>query len=192
MADLTTILVAGFGAAATVASGLGGYWVAGRNDEARDRRTAEREEVARLAAREEQRHIVQRDVLWDLQDALQRLTRATARILLQDLSTLRERGGLFRLPQEIGGDESLAAVVGVRRLQSRVLAADLRELISSYVTVCTSADLDVMAYQAHRADSTPEELTALIEAKLAEIGTRYEHVIEQLGEHIRRELRRDS
>ena len=146
--------------------------------------------MARLAAREEQRHIVQRDVLWDLQDALQRLTRATARILLQDLSTLRERGGLFRATPKRSVATNLSPPSSAYGGCSRGCSpADLRELISSYVTVCTSADLDVMAYQAHRADSTPEELTALIEAKLAEIGTRYEHVIEQLGEHIRRELR---
>lgn len=49
MADITTIFVAAFGAIGTVTSGLGGYLIAGRNDEARDIRTAQREETSRAA-----------------------------------------------------------------------------------------------------------------------------------------------
>jgi hypothetical protein len=49
----------------TLLGGLGGYWLAGRHDDARDRRTVAREESARRAALadrlEEDRHAFQRD-----------------------------------------------------------------------------------------------------------------------------------
>jgi hypothetical protein len=53
-----------------------------------------REESARRAALadrlEEDRHAFQRDTLLELQDELQRLARATTRILLQDERTVKE------------------------------------------------------------------------------------------------------
>jgi hypothetical protein len=107
MADIAIIVVAGIGAVATVVNGLGGYRLAGRNDEARDIRTEQREEKSRttaLAERlQEQRHEWQREVLLELQDEVQKLARATGKILHQDRMTVREHGGVFLLPQGLGG-----------------------------------------------------------------------------------------
>jgi len=87
----------------TLLGGLGGYGLAGRNDDARDRRTVAREESARRAALadrlEEDRHAFQRDTLLELQDELQRLARATTRILLQDERTVKESDRLYQLPE---------------------------------------------------------------------------------------------
>lgn len=66
-------------------TGLGGYWLAGRNEEGRDKRTSDREEAARRAAlREriyEERQNFQRDMLIELQEVLsvlRRFVRVTA------------------------------------------------------------------------------------------------------------------
>jgi hypothetical protein len=191
MADLTTIFVAAFGALATVTSGLGGYRLAGRNDEARDIRTAQREEASRAAALserlQEQRHEWQRQVLLDLQDELQRLARATGKILHQDRMTVREKGGVFLLPEGLGGDESLAATVAVQKLRARVLAADLRALVGDFVDFCGFGTLGAVI--AHK-DDPSEQLDALITDLETQMGKRYAHLVERLGEHIRRELDR--
>ncbi len=110
----------------TLLSGLGGYWLAGRNDDARDQRAAAREEAARRAALaerlEEQRHTFQRDILLELQDELQHLARITTRIAIQDRKTLKERGQLYLLPEEMS-DEANQIVISVQRLRTRALGA---------------------------------------------------------------------
>jgi len=82
MTDWTAIV----GSVTTLLGGLGGYWLAGRNDDNRDQQAAAREEAARresFAERlEEDRHTFQRDTLLELQDELQRLVRNTAQISL--------------------------------------------------------------------------------------------------------------
>ena len=170
MVDIAIIVVAGIGALATVANGLGGYKLAGRNDEARDIRTEKREEAARAADHAKQllerRHEWQRRVLLELQDELQKLTRATAKILLQDSKTVREHGKLLKLPEGLGGDDSLAATVAVQRLRSRILADDLREQVGDFVKFCTSADTGILAHK----DDPPEELTTLLDDLFAQLG----------------------
>jgi hypothetical protein len=77
-------------------AGLGGYYLAGRNEEERDLRTAEREETSRRRAfverLEERRRGFQLDLLLELQDVLQKEVRATSKILMHDLRTLRNSG----------------------------------------------------------------------------------------------------
>jgi hypothetical protein len=79
MGDMSTIAVAIVGGVTTLLNGAGGYWLSGRNDEARDARALQREQLARkedLADRlQEQRHEWQRQTLLDLQDELQKLAR---------------------------------------------------------------------------------------------------------------------
>ena len=128
----------------TLLGGLGGYWLAGRNDDARDRRTVAREESARLAALadrlEEDRHAFQRDTLLELQDELQRLARATTRILLQDERTVKESGRLYQLPEGLS-DEEFQIFTAVRRLWVRVLDPELRKAVERFVDVCSRASL---------------------------------------------------
>lgn len=47
MTDITTIAVAVVGGVTTLLTGVGGYWLSGRNDEARDKRALKREQIAR-------------------------------------------------------------------------------------------------------------------------------------------------
>jgi len=191
MSDIATIIVAGIGAVSTVSNGLAGYWLSGRHDEARDKRALEREETARKADRadrlKEQRHEWQRQTLLDLQDELQKLARATGRILHQDLMTVRQRGGVFQIGDAALNDESLAAEVAVQKLRARILADDLRALVGDFVNFCRYANTGAII--AHKNDS-PEELEALINGLTAEMGTRYNDLIERLGAHIRSELGR--
>jgi hypothetical protein len=80
----------------TLGGTLGGYWFAGRNEEKRDERTAEREADARRVARAErladQRHEIQRQTLFELQDELRHLSRFTFLIIRYDRKTIREQG----------------------------------------------------------------------------------------------------
>jgi hypothetical protein len=171
----------------TLAGGLGGFWLAGRNDEARDIRTAQREESARAAdyAKHlwDRRHEWQRQVLLDLQEELQRMSRQTFRVIHQDLQTVREHGKLFRLPEGIGGEESIAATVAVQRLRSRILADGLRALVGEFVTFCTTAETEACF---HHKDDPPEQITAVLDGLFAELSWRYPVLVEELGKHIRR------
>jgi len=87
------------------ATGVCGYLLAGRNEEARDVRAAEREAAARTAARAERResdaHAFQRELLLDLQSQLHAVVRTTARIAFRDQDTLRESGQMYQLGEEL-------------------------------------------------------------------------------------------
>jgi hypothetical protein len=192
MADVTTIWVAVTGALATVVSGLGGslggYRFAARNEEARDNRAADREAASRAAALaerlQEQRHERQRKVLLDLQDALQQMARSTGKILNQDLATVRDKGGLFLLPEGLGGDETLAATVAVQKLAARVLDSELRSIIRDFVSFCSYA---TTGYIPGHKNDPPDELADLIRDLTDQMGSRYATLADRLGEHIRRE-----
>jgi hypothetical protein len=169
----------------TLAGGLGGYWLAGRNDEARDVRAAQREETARVADYTkhlwDRRHEWQRDVLLDLQDELQGLTRQTFMVLQQDLKTVREHGELRRLPEGVGGEESIAATVAVQKLRTRTLADDLRAYVGEFVSFCATADTGILAHK----DDPQDDLIARLDSLITEIGDRYVELVERVGEHIR-------
>ena len=90
---------------------------------------------------------------------------------------MREHGKVFRLPEGVGGDRR------VQKLRSRILADDLRALVGDFVALCTEADTTAIVI--HK-DDPPEELDALLNNLVAQLGTRYVDFVEQLGEHIRR------
>jgi len=99
---------------------LGGYTLAARNEEGRDRRADQREARARRAALaerlEEERHNFQRDTFLELQDVLLELTRWQALVISQDLKTLKAQ-----LPDELGGNDMRLLVATARKLWTRVL-----------------------------------------------------------------------
>jgi hypothetical protein len=138
---------------------------------------------AALAERLQDRRHWQRDVLLGLQDELQKLTRVTAKVLMQDLKTLREKGGVFRLPEGLGGDESLAVTVAVQKLQSRTPADDLRALVGDFVNFCGFA---IAGAVVQHKGGPPYVLENVLMRLDTELGHRYEHLVEQLGVHIRR------
>jgi hypothetical protein len=172
----------------TLPGSLGGYWLAGRNDDARDRRTVAREESARRAALadrlEEARHAFQRDTLLELQDELQRLARATTRILLQDERTVKESGRLYQLPEGLS-DEEFQIFTAVRRLWVRVLDPELRKTIEGFVDVCSRAGFPTSG-------GDKDEILARLRRQQARVAESYSAVNDLLGERLRRELDRRS
>lgn len=62
---------------------------------------------------------------------LQRQVRSAAKVILHDLSTLKEHGTLTQLGPELN-QESYGIGVAVRRLQERVLDVAIREAVSEF------------------------------------------------------------
>lgn len=182
-----TAIAAVIGSITTVTGTLGGYMLAGRNDEARDKRAAQRETAARrtaLADRlEEERHTFQRDTLLELQDQLLQLVRNQSLVISQDIKTLQEHGQLFQLPEGLGGDEPRQTVVSLQRLRTRVLDPGLRQAIGSFIQLCTRDSTDLI-------DTEPEAAIRELRRRDAKVGGGYVELAELLGEHLRKELDR--
>ena len=189
MSDVTTIWVAITGAIATVTNGFGGYWLAGRNDRAKDERALEREKTTRTAEltaqRTEQQNERQRDVMLELQDAVLVLTRSTALVLMHDKAALRQEGGRVgaQLPDEIGGEEGRLAVADVQRLASRVLDDQLRQQVKQFVEFCAEATTGWIPEHKHEPASVQDQI---IDDYNANLGINYTNLVDRIGVHIRR------
>jgi hypothetical protein len=177
--------VAVIGPITTLLGGLGGYWLAGRNEEARDRRAAARELAARQSALaeklEEQRHQVQLDTLLELQDELMRLYQAFILSHAQDTKRLMKNGQdepLAELSEAISLDAG-----PVTRLLVRLLDDDLRAGVSRFVAMCISTPVRPAFVD------IPRLLDSITQRK-AEMFGHYAEVNHQLGERLRSELDR--
>lgn len=183
-----TAITAVIGSIATVASGFGGYMLAGRNEEARDIRADQREATARRMAMaerlEEERHTFQRDTLLELQDQLLELSRWSGLVMSEDAKSLKEQGRLSRLPDSLGGEEPRQMVASVHRLRTRVLDDDLRNSIGAFITLCTH-------FAGLGGVETSEAIRDLKRRELA-ASAAYEDLAEKIGEHLRRELDRGN
>jgi uncharacterized protein YukE len=179
--------LAALGILAPVATAIGGYWLAGRNEEARDQRAAERERRARRESfgerQVEGRHEFQRELLLDLQVAMQREVRATAQIVLQDQRTLRERGTLNQLPPGMS-EEAYDAGVNMWRLQVRVLNDALRNELEQLHEHAAGVEASVALVK----DLPAEQAITRLKAILQELTSRYADVNALLGQHLRAEL----
>jgi len=175
---------------------LGGYGLAGRNEDARDRRAAQREQRARLDAfaerLEESRHTFQRDTLLELQDELQRYVRNTAQVMMQDRATIKERGQMYLLPGSLGGEEARMISVSLQRLRARVIDDQLREQIGEFMEFCTRQGLEML--QVYPSGTVPdgqrEAALKRIDRQNLEIAQAYDRLTNVLGIHLRRELDR--
>lgn len=170
-------------------AGLLGYWLAGRNEEARDQRTATREGVARhtaLAERlDERKHEFQMNLLLELQDVLQRQVRVSAKVIRHDQRTLREQGKLSLLGPELN-QESYETGVEFSRLLVRVLDDGLRRGLEAFHLLCSSIDVSVMGLK----DRPPDEAIDRLDGHLRELTRGYSDVNEHLGILLRAELGR--
>lgn len=191
MSDTTSIpnWLAVLGLVVPAFTGLAGYFLAGRNDEARDKRASERERVAREVIRDErredERHYFQRDTLLELQDVLQREVRAAARVIQHDQATLKSQGSFTQIPAELN-DKSYDVGVAVNRLCVRLLSDELRAAVFDFhgfvASVGTAAVL--------RRTVTPDEASTRLEAQMDELSDRYTALNDLLGVNLRRELAR--
>lgn len=183
MADVPAWLAA-VGAIVPAASGLAGYWLAGRNEEARDVRAAEREERARDVARQErledEREAFQRDVLLDLQDCLLAATRTTTEVVLQDRKTLKESGQMYLLPDDLS-DRAHAAGVALLRIRERVLHSELRQELKALHEFSTEVEL--MSLKLRGVDAG--QAIAQLDAASLELTQRHTRVNEILGRELR-------
>jgi hypothetical protein len=172
-------------------SGLGGYWLAGRNDEARDERAARREERARLVTREDrledEREAFQRDVRLELQDRLLALTRTTREVILQDRRTLKQQGQLYQLSEDLN-QRSHEAGVALLRIRERVLNEDLRRKLKALQEF--DAEVDLLSIRLRETDAA--QAIAQLDAASAELVRRHILVNEILGRELRAVLGRSA
>ena len=172
-------------------SGLGGYWLAGRNEEARDERAAAREAQARLANREDlledERQAFQRDVLLELQEAMLAQTTTTTEVLLQTRRTSKEKGQTYSVPHDLD-QRSHQARVALLRLGERVLGDHLRQELNALQKFAAEAEL----LPIHLRGTDPEKAIARLDAAMGELGERHKRVNEILGRELRAVLGRSA
>jgi hypothetical protein len=173
---------------------LGGYVLAGRNEESRDQRAARRQAQIQGDAFAEQleqdRHTFQRDTLLQLQDELQNLVRNTAKGIMQDQKTIKEQGQIFLLAGDLS-EEARQITVSVQRLRARVLDDQLRAAVGDFVGACSIAGIGLLDYPGGKIpDSEREATVARLERQSQNMGLAYDRVTELLGIHIRHELDR--
>ncbi|MGA9314510.1 MAG: hypothetical protein WBV77_07775 [Solirubrobacteraceae bacterium] len=168
-------------------TGLAGYILAGRNEEARDERTAKREAVARrISARErleEQRHALQRETLLELQDALQRQVRCAAKVIFHDQQTVKQHGTLTQIGEELN-EESYRIGVTVRRLKERVLDPELRVAIEQFHNHVSGLDASVVVVKEMSAQDGIKHLGG----QLMNLTNHYTSVSDLMGTSLRVEL----
>lgn len=170
-------------------TGIAGYGLAGRNEQARDVRAADREAVARRAAQgerlDEQRHAFQRETLLELQDVLQRQVRCTAKAILHDKRTLQSTGTLTQVGPELD-QESYDNAVALRRLKVRVLDENLRNEIEAFHGFTASIQVPVAVIS----QTSPADAIKRLDEQMRELSERYEALTETLGISLRAELGR--
>ena len=181
MADIPGWLAA-LAVIAPSVSAVGAYRLASLSDEGRDARAAEREERARLSAREDtlehEHRMFQRDVLLDLQDRLIAVTRTATEILVQDRRTLTQSGQMHELPEDLRRG-SYSADIALLRIRERVLSDELRQELRALQELTTEIVLS------HRGDADPDQAIARLDAASAELARRHARVNEILGRELR-------
>lgn len=172
-------------------TGLLGYFLAGRNEEGRDRRTAAREAAARRAARAERlesdAHAFQRELLLDLQGRLHAVVRTTARIIFRDQETLRESGKMYQLGEELN-QASFDAGINLRRAYERLLDDDLREHLAAFQKFAVEAETRCLQLR----DAPPDCAIAQLDAEMSKVTESYLAVNELLGKAVRAALRGEA
>ena len=140
----TTIptIVAVAGVVTPGVTALGGYLLAGFNEEKRDERQAAREQDARDAERKarlrDRNHDFQREVLLGLQEQGRRLTRVSLQVINHDLRALEQRGEVGRVPQDLD-QEALDAGAAYLQAVNRVTNDGLRDHLREFYTLAVNA-----------------------------------------------------
>lgn len=186
---MTTIpdFLAVLGLLVPAGAGLAGYGLAGRNERARDERAAEREGIARRASvrerLEEQGHAFQRETLLELQDALQRMVRCAAQIILHDQDALKQDRERPQLGEKLN-NETYEVGVTTRRLQERILDTALREAVGQFRKHMADTETCFAVAWGMKA----EEGITYLEGQLREVTMHYMELSELVGVALRTEL----
>ncbi len=181
MADIPGWLAA-LGVIAPSLSAVGAYRLASLSDEGRDQRAAEREERARIGAREDrledERRAFQRDVLLDLQDRLLAVTRTATEVLVQDRRMLRQSGHMHQAPEDLRR-RSYGAEVALLSTRERVLSDELRHELRGL------QELTAGIIGSHLDDADPDQAIVRLDAASAELARRHTRINEILGRELR-------
>lgn len=176
---------------------LGGYWLAGRNEEARDRRAAQREASSRQEAiserLEENRHTFQRDTLVQLQDEIQALLRVTAHDILHRQRMMLDSGQLS--PEPVRNEDGNQVRASVSRLQERLLDDSLRAAVSEFTDFCAHSAAGTALALAHPYGSVAgedrrREAVTFLQHQAVDLGNLYSSLTKQIGVSLRREMDR--
>jgi hypothetical protein len=169
------------------ATALGGYWLAGHNEEERDVRTADRERRQRqdlLAEKlDERRHTFQLELLLDLQDIVRRFARATHKLARFDQNALEKIGKTTLLGEDLDR-EVYDAGVDLGRLRVRVLDDELRALLATLHNRGTRLELA----QFELDELGRQGVIDLLERQTRALGEVAVAVFERVGVLIRAEL----
>jgi hypothetical protein len=160
------------GPVTTLLGVLGGYWMAGHNDEARDRRTAEREAASR-------RSEFQQKTLLQLQGELKQFVIATTALAIQKQGSPRNEEELQLV--EKNTNEAIELNHSIGCLNERILDPSLREAVEILKRHCSKIDVGPIAKRQSEAE---------LDEWMGAIPTLYSAVHELLGERLRTELAR--
>lgn len=177
---------------APVATALGGYALAGANEEKRDRRQAAREKEARDAERtgrlQDRNQDFQREVLLGLQDPLGRMGRAAFLAIQRDLQTVESNGQMYQLPENLNQevyDSGVVFLEAMNRVTDDGLRHHLREL---YNFANGGIDVEVLRLQ----NSPPDAVAADLKAARSKLSTLMVKASDELGNVLRRGLSREG
>lgn len=123
-------------------SALGGYLLAGRNEEKRDERAAERDQESLRERQADNGRVFQRDTLLELHDLLYRLNRNVGKAGHVDEMRYRKDGQFRRelLPDELS-DDFTELVTSINRLRVRIFDPGLRDAVDQYTKTVISAGM---------------------------------------------------
>lgn len=173
-------------ASATLLAAFSGFLLGGVNEARRDRRTATRDRDARAEDRRalalRARHEFQLETLLALQEATQVMARLTTRAMLFDHMQARE-GKQTQLPPDLS-DEMHANGVEVNKLRTRILDADLRAEIDSFVSASVDASLTPRIYDNLQGEAVEQAAFH----RSTEFYSHATHTMDKLGDALRREL----
>lgn len=176
---------------APLGGGVFGYFLSGRNDEKRDQRAIERDragkQLERDAVRDVWSHEFQRDLLLELQDQLQRLSRSTYEQIKSDRETLQTAGRLTLLPEGLS-DEAFELTIELNRVRERILDEQLRERVTSFFEECTRLSMEAPLEVGVMDRDDPDHLKAILVRNERQLFRSYEAITKEVGVTIRREI----
>ena len=171
---------------ASPVAALGGYVLAGFNEERRDIRTLERERLAREEVQKQSHNdraqAFKIDVLLALQDALQQFVIAAGQASWADLRELRRTGTTVPYSDEVN-KKNHETLIDLRRLKERVIDDALREGINRLIEM-SFRRIDQLKVEDI---SQTAMIQAIVEIEVA-FTEKYNEVNDRVGLLIRKEL----
>lgn len=184
--DCTAVLSTAIGGLIAVAAGVVSQLLAARAAEKADERALTRERDLRAfdakVRRHQRRDEFQRDVLLELQDALQHTANLTGRAMFFDLTQARNAQRV-QLPEELS-EQILVSRINVNRLTERIIDENVRSAVAAFRE--TTAELSSLPISGKELTSSEIEIVASNVA--SKMNSAWVSVNSVLGESIRKHL----